>query len=103
MDVFCCPSQSEAFGLVVLEAMAAGVPVVASDIDGLREIITDKKDGLLVDPLASERFADAILLLLREEGLRGRITDEAHAMLKRRFAISRMADEVIAVYKEVVR
>ena len=64
------PSLCEAFGLVALEALGCGVPVVASDVGGLAEIVEDGKSGILVPPNDPEALANALINLLRDEPLR---------------------------------
>jgi phosphatidylinositol alpha-mannosyltransferase len=69
--VFCSPATSnESFGIVLLEAMASGVPVVASDIPGYRTVVTDGEEGFLTRPRDHEAMAKAILLLLNDERIR---------------------------------
>ena len=69
-DVFCAPATGgEAFGLVLLEAMAAGTPVIASDVPGYRAVLSDGADGLLVPPRDVAALAAAILRLLDDAGL----------------------------------
>lgn len=63
-DVLVMPSRSESFGLVAAEAQACGLPVVASDVGGLRHVIDDGRSGLTVDRLDGGAFADALLSLL---------------------------------------
>lgn len=66
-DVFCAPSTgSESFGMVLLEAMAAGAPIVASDIEGYREVVDDGAQGVLVKPEDPAALAAALLALLRD-------------------------------------
>jgi len=69
--VFCSPATgNESFGIVLLEAMASGVPVVASDIPGYRTVVTNGEEGLLTRPRDSEALARAILMLLNDGRLR---------------------------------
>ncbi len=102
MDVFCFPSQSEAFGLAILEAMSSGVCVVASDIDGIKTIITDNHDGFLVSPKDYEGFAGKVLALLKDRALYDRIKIQAIKTARERFNIEDMVDKVIEVYKEAL-
>lgn len=73
-DVFCAPSTGrESFGIVLLEAMAAGKPVVASGIAGYRSVITDNQEGLLVEPRDPSRLSNAILSVLGDSSLAHRL------------------------------
>jgi phosphatidylinositol alpha-mannosyltransferase len=73
-DLFCAPSLGrESFGMVLLEAMAAGVPVIASDIDGYAEVVDPGVDGLLVSPGDPVALAGAMDYLLGDPGLRSRL------------------------------
>ena len=70
LNVAVVPSLYEPFGLVALEAMACGVPVVASDVGGLREIVQDGESGLLVPPGDAASLAQTLRTLLTDEPLR---------------------------------
>lgn len=72
-DVFVLPSLSESFGIVNLEAMASGLPIVASNLRGMKEIVEDGQSGFLVEPRNPEAIAQKVLLLLQDEGLRRRM------------------------------
>lgn len=70
-DVFCAPATGqESFGMVLLEALASGKPVVASRIEGYREVVRDRVDGLLVEPRNPRAIADGLVLLLKDDALR---------------------------------
>ncbi len=102
-DVFVLPSVSrlEAFGIVALEAMATGKPVVVADIPGVREVIEDGREGLLADPLNPQDLAEKTRVLLsdsaraREMGRRGRET------VLSTFSIAKVTDQIEAVYRSV--
>ena len=75
-DIFTLPSLQEGFPNVLLEAMASGLPVVATDVNGINEIIEDCKNGFLVRPQNSKEIAEKILLLLEDNELRKRISKQ---------------------------
>lgn len=100
--VFCAPATGcESFGMVLLEAMASGVPIVASDIEGYRSVLSHAAEGLLVPPNDPEALAEALLRLLRDPaerqamGQRGRVT-AAH------YAWERVAADVLAFYADAI-
>jgi glycogen synthase len=113
-SVFCCPSIYEPFGIINLEAMACGTPVVGTKIGGIPEIIEDGKTGILVpvdvDALskgkAREKFskdlASAIQGLFQDSKLRKRMGQKSRARAVRLFAWSTIAQKVFAVYRRVL-
>jgi len=102
-DVFVLPSVSrlEAFGIVALEAMASGKPVVVSDIPGVREVITDGREGVLADPVNPEDLALKIRALLADDKKRAEMGRAGRATVEKTFSIESVADQVEAVYREV--
>lgn len=100
-SVLCAPSTgSESFGMVLLEAMAAGLPVVASDIPGYDSVVTDGDDGMLVPPGDPGALAGALTELLRDPSRRARLS-EAGLATARRYDWRRVAGEIEGVYLEV--
>jgi phosphatidyl-myo-inositol alpha-mannosyltransferase len=80
-DVFCAPSTgSESFGIVLLEAMASGRPIVASNINGYSEVARDRIEGLLVEPEHPEALANALVEVLSDDALQAQL---AQAGLRR--------------------
>jgi len=97
-DVFLLPSSSESFGLVALEAMSAGVPVVASDVGGLPEVIEHGESGYLHVPSHIDGFVRSVLKLLTDETQRRRMGRRARQVAKERFSIEEMVGRYIKVY-----
>lgn len=91
----------EAFGLVALEAMAAGRPVIASRIGGLPDIITDDKDGLLVEPGNVEALRAALARVLADSALRSRLGASARNRAAE-FAADLVVPQVEQAYKDVL-
>ena len=76
-DVYCSPATSrESFGIVLLEAMAVGKPIVASNIDGYNDVVTHGEDGLLVPPKDSRGLAQALISVLSNKTLRQQMGDK---------------------------
>ena len=101
-DVVAVPSLYESFGLAAVEAMAAGVPVVASRVGGLTTTVEDGRTGYLVPWHCPEPFAERIELLLRNEPLR-RSMGKAASRSMRRYAWHAVAREIAALYAELTR
>ncbi|MCK6497591.1 glycosyltransferase family 4 protein [bacterium] len=81
-EFFICPSRFEPFGIVVLEAMASGIPVVANRVGGIVDIIEEGKQGLFAEPSSVESLRDAILSLHRNPQLRNQMAEQALARSK---------------------
>ncbi len=93
----------EAFGRVILEAQAVGVPVVATSVGGVVEIIDHEKTGLLVLPKDSEAIADACLRILSDKKFARQLVVGARQKLESKFTLRHMADSTIEVYQELLR
>jgi len=102
MDVFVLPSVQEGLGLSALEAMAAGIPVVASNVGGVYSLIKDSVTGLLVEPKDSQGISSAVSRVLDDKKLTLKLVENARAMVSEKFLLSLMANNVEALYKEVV-
>jgi phosphatidyl-myo-inositol alpha-mannosyltransferase len=101
-DVFCAPNTGqESFGIVLLEAMAAGAPIVASDIPGYRDVVTHGVEGLLVERQNPGALADALSRLLASPELRASMR-RAGQVKALRFDWPRVASEVFSYYLEVL-
>jgi glycosyltransferase involved in cell wall biosynthesis len=101
LDVFVLPSSWDAFPISVLEALACGVPQVATDVGGISEAVLPET-GLLVPPRDPSAMADAISTLLEDEGRRAKLADGSRARYSERFTLARMVEETATVYTHVL-
>ncbi len=101
-DLFVMPSLWEGLGLVFLEAMAVSLPVVASNISAIPEVVEDGTSGWLVPPGDPDALAAAVTEAMGADDERRRRGEAGRARLDRVFGLPRMIDETLAVYAEVL-
>jgi phosphatidylinositol alpha-mannosyltransferase len=100
-DVYCAPNTGgESFGIVLVEAMAARIPVVASDLDAFRRVLLDGKVGRLVPVGDAAALAEALVALLEDDALRRRYV-AAGAEAVQRYDWSVVANQLMRVYETV--
>ena len=92
MDVFVMPSLKEGLGLALMEAMASGLPVVGSNVGGIKNLIKDKVNGLLVEPENSKGIAEAILELLKNPDEAALLGKAARDFIRENFSQEKMVD-----------
>lgn len=102
-DVFVLPSLWEGLPLALLEAAALGKAIVATDIDGVREVLEDGKTGLLVPPKDPGALAAAVLRLIEDKGLALKLGAAAKATIPPRFMLGRMIEGVDLLYNELAQ
>lgn len=100
--VFCLPSWREGFPVTVLEAMMSGRPIVATTIRGIREMIRDEEEGLLVPIKDSEALADAISHLLRDEAFATKLGQRAHKRAESLYTLKHQLKRTHAAYKKIL-
>jgi glycosyltransferase involved in cell wall biosynthesis len=98
-DLFVTATLNEAFALVVLEALACGLPVIGTDIDALRAVVSEGENGLLVAPADPRALAEAIERLARDETLRLSLAANAHASVLPRYGWAAIGDEIADVIR----
>lgn len=101
-DLFLLPSAQESFGLAALEAMTCGVPVVASRVGGLPEVIEDGANGFLRPPDDLSGMADMAVTLLTDRALHARVAQEAARTARERFCAERVVPLYEQHYREVL-
>jgi glycosyltransferase involved in cell wall biosynthesis len=100
-DVFCLPSIYEGLPLAILEAMAAGLPVVATAVSGNPEAVEDGTTGVLVRPESADALAETLIALLADPERRRRMGEAARARVAERFSIDLVAAEHLALLRRL--
>ncbi len=100
-SVFCRPSYSEGLPLTLLEAMAAGVPPVVTDVAGVPEVVTDGVNGRLVEPGRPDEIRRAITALFADESGRARVGRRAREYVRENLTWGQRTNKVLAVYGQV--
>lgn len=103
-DVFCLPSvmSTECYPLVILEAMAYSLPIIASDMGGIPDAVKNGENGLLVPPKDSEALADAIIYLLESKDVRERMGRIGRKKIEN-YSWERIAEETEKVYEKLIK
>lgn len=101
-DIFVHAARWEGFGLVLLEAMSAGLPVVSTNVGAIPEVVDDGVTGVLVDPDQPDALAAAIRALAADPQRRRALGDAGRSRLEDQFGVERMARETAAVYERAV-
>jgi glycosyltransferase involved in cell wall biosynthesis len=101
-DIFLFPSAMEGFGLTVVEAMSAGLPVVTSDRGSLPELVVDGEGGFVCDPARPERFVERLALLLCDRALRAKFGAANRERVDRLFRWDRCVDATRRIYEQAI-
>lgn len=96
------PSLNEPFGIVILEALACGTPVVASKVGGIPEIVKNGVNGVLVPPKDPEKLAKSIIYLLENNDLRTKMGENGRKTVVKNFAWSRITDKLLEFYSMLI-
>jgi glycosyltransferase involved in cell wall biosynthesis len=101
-DVLCVPSLEESLGLVAAEGQAAGIPVIATDVGGLGEVVQNEQTGLMIPPRNSAAIAEAVIRLYRDRSLGELLAANAKAAVERNFDPETLTSQVESVYEQVL-
>lgn len=99
IDIFCLPSLQQGIGVLMLEAMALGRPVIASGVGGVLSVIQDRENGLIVPPSDSRLLADRIIELLLNRDTARTIAAAGQQLVRSRFREDHMLDQLISLYR----
>ena len=101
-DIFVIPSLVEAFGLVTIEAMACGKPVIGSNVGGIPDIVIDGYNGFLIRPRDPQQIAERIVELIENPELRIKMGLNGRKTVKQKFSLEKRLDKILSVYCELV-
>ncbi|MFA6189052.1 MAG: glycosyltransferase family 4 protein [Sulfuricurvum sp.] len=103
MDIVVIPSRFEGFGLTAIEAMSYSIPVIASSVDGLAEVIEDQKSGMLVKPEDPSALVDAIVSLMQDPDQRQQIGENGYKRVKATFAYNIYQKTIASMYSTLMK
>jgi glycogen synthase len=101
-SVFACPSIYEPFGIINLEAMACGTPVVASAVGGIKEVVVPGETGILVEPANPRQLADGINQLLRDQAMARRFGENGRKRVEQYFGWDYIARQTKTLYESII-
>ncbi|HMK53188.1 MAG TPA: glycosyltransferase family 4 protein [Methanobacteriaceae archaeon] len=101
-SIYVLPSYGEGLPSAVLEAMSCAMPVVATNVSGINEVVEDGRTGLLVPPNAPDLLAKALLNLLENDDLRNSIGENGRNQVKNKFTWNIVTDNILMAYDEVI-
>lgn len=102
IDVFVLPSLTEGTPMALLEAMSFGIPVVASGVGGIPEVIESAKNGILVSPGEPDEIVNAVLTVCKNDGFRAGLSKMAKETIRDRFNLNEWVKKIELVYSEII-
>lgn len=103
IDIFCLPSLWEGLPIALLEAMAMRKAIVATAIDGTKDLVRQMENGILIPVSEPEKLANAIITLASDRNLRERLGEQAYKTIKENFGVEEMTLKIEKVYNEFLR
>jgi len=101
-DVFCLPSRSEGLSNALLEAMACGLPCVATDVGGNSQVVADGENGFLVPSEQPQLLAEKLVQLLQDAALRKRMGQCSRQIVQDRYTVQHMVERLAGLYDELL-
>jgi glycosyltransferase involved in cell wall biosynthesis len=102
LDLFAHATHYEGQGMVLLEALAHGLPVVATDLPSIRETITSERDGLLAPARNPQRLAEALMRLIADPALRARLGAAGRERVREQYRVEEWVVRIVALYEEIL-
>ena len=102
-DVFALPSYQEALPMAILEAMAAGLPIVATRVGGIPELVVDGYNGFLITPGDTAGLAQRLMILAAEPGLRSLMGRRSREIAAREYDVTPYVERLVTLYESTVK
>lgn len=102
MDIICLCSKNEGTPVSLIEAQAANVPVISTDVGGVRDIVSDKKTGIIVTSGAKNEYIEQLLLLIENDELRKQLSESGWRHVKDNFHYTRLVDDMKQLYLKLL-
>ncbi|MFA5359222.1 MAG: glycosyltransferase family 4 protein [Patescibacteria group bacterium] len=99
-DLYVCSSVKEGLPYTILEAMQAGLPIVTTTVGAIPEVVTDKKNGLLVEPKNPQALAEKIQYLIDHPDVAKKLGEQAQEDVREKFSLERMVEETEKIYRQ---
>ena len=99
-DIFILPSLKEGLPYVVLEAMNAGLPIVASSVGGLTDLVENEKNGILIPPKNPDEIANSLSLLIKSKSMREKMGARSLELATQKFSFEKMLSGTIDIYSK---
>jgi glycosyltransferase involved in cell wall biosynthesis len=103
IDIFCIPSLSESFGIIILEAFSYSVPVIASSVGGPKEIVKHQYNGLLAETRSADGLANAIKMLIKTEGLAEKLSKNGFDDLQKKYEFSVVSKKLSNIISSIAK
>jgi glycosyltransferase involved in cell wall biosynthesis len=103
MDIFCLTSFSEGLPISLIEAMAAGLPLVGTDVKGIKEVIIQNRNGILVNVNEVDEMKRALLALLGDESLRKRMGKESRYLVEKHYSVNGLVRQYENLFKSLMQ
>ena len=101
-DIFLFPSLIESFGIVIIEAMAAGIPLIVNEVPGSKDLVKNNKNGFVVAKNDAQQFVDIIMKLYNNKNLLNRIKKNCISSVKK-YDWEKVSVRYIDLYKEIIK
>ncbi len=102
MDIFVMASVQEGLGLAIMEAMASGIPVIATEVGGIKNLIKNNETGILVHASDAGALADAVITLLRDRNRAKALASSAQDFIRKEFSLDKMVNKTEALYASLL-